>query len=172
VPETFTRKRALPKRLVLSERARQAFVGRPTRSSDGKPAWICERIELNALSSPQLVTYIETGLGRVGATAKVVPDADTIRTEGEGAARSTTVAALRNELAAILDLEAIADGWGPDAFAGDLNRLGPDSVASDLESERTRSWRDAVEIVIDDRVNRSRPELRRLLTQAINRRSC
>lgn len=171
VPETFTRKRALPKRLNLSERARQAFAGRPTRSSDGKPAWICERIELNALSSPELVTYIETGLDRVGATSKVVPDADGIRTEGERVARSTTVATLRNELAAILDLEAIADGWVPDAFAGDLNRLGPDIVASDLEAERTRSWRDTVELVVNDRVNRSRPDLRRLLTEAINRRS-
>ena len=75
-PELFTRKKALQKELVLSDAARQAFAGEKQR---GKNEWIGQRVELNALSAPQLVTYIERRLAECGARGKVIPP-DTVLT--------------------------------------------------------------------------------------------
>ncbi len=75
-PETFTRRRALPEGLVLTEDEQRAFVGRRavSRLRRKRPTWICERVELNALTAPQLVAYIEQRLaGRRGAGQNRAP---------------------------------------------------------------------------------------------------
>ena len=67
--ETFTRKNALAKDLVLTEAERRAFQGR----QEGKKSWICTRVELNAFSNPDFVAYLERKLTAAGATEKVIP---------------------------------------------------------------------------------------------------
>ncbi len=175
--ETFTRKKELPTGLLpaLTTREREAFVGQAQGIWGGeKRSWICERIELNALTSPQLVAYIEAGLEREGATTKVVPDAATIRGEGESMARDATRKALREELQRLLDLDAVvdavADRWGSDAFAEDLARLTPEAVRAGLDEDRTERWRAVVAAAIDRRIDQSRPRLRSLLEEAFPRR--
>ncbi len=71
--ETFTRTRALPKGLVLNETERDYFEGERTGKS-----WIARRVELNAMSSPQLVRYIEDKLQAAGVRDKVIPDAQAL----------------------------------------------------------------------------------------------
>jgi hypothetical protein len=78
--EEFTRKNALPEMLALNEVERKYFTGRQA----GKKAWICKRVELNAMSAPQLIGYIETKLVEAGATEKVLPPADVVEAEAEG----------------------------------------------------------------------------------------
>jgi hypothetical protein len=68
-PETFTRKKALQTGLILSEAARDAFEGRRV----SKKSWICQRVELNALSAPQLVAYIERRLQETGVRGRLIP---------------------------------------------------------------------------------------------------
>src|SRR5262249_51558272 len=50
--EAFNRKKALQKELVLSEEARRAFEGKPVPGKKGE--WVGQRVELNALSGPEL----------------------------------------------------------------------------------------------------------------------
>ena len=56
--ETFTRKRALPAALDHNAVEKQWFEGQP----QGRNGWICQRVELNAMTAPQLVAYIEAAL--------------------------------------------------------------------------------------------------------------
>lgn len=75
--ETFSRNKALPSTLVLTDAARKAFTGRQT----GPKSWIGERVELNAFSSPDLIAYIEEGLQRAGASGKVIPPEQVLKNE-------------------------------------------------------------------------------------------
>jgi hypothetical protein len=67
--EEFTRRKALPEGLVLTDTEREYFEGRQV----GRRAWVCQRIELNAFSAPALVAYIEEKLQRSGVRGKVIP---------------------------------------------------------------------------------------------------
>jgi hypothetical protein len=103
-PELFTRKKALQKELVLSDAARQAFEGEKQR---GKNEWIGQRVELNALSAPQLVAYIERRLEECGARGKVIPP-DPVLTRARRDTYDAQIAAkVRGVVERLLALEAI-----------------------------------------------------------------
>jgi len=117
--ETFTRRKALPVGLELTEREHEVFQGRHAFDGKGKSVWVGERIELNAMTSPQLVAYIEQGLKDAGATAKVVPDAARINYEAHDVARARTEAVLREAILEALDVEAPS---GPSRTPGSPTR--------------------------------------------------
>jgi hypothetical protein len=172
--ETFTRTGSLPKALVLTERERAAFHGTFShRTAKGKLVYIGERIELNAMTSPQLIDYIESGLKDAAATAKVVPDAATISSKARGIARSGTEAALREAIMDAVDLDAIvaaiADAWVSDAFAEDIAGLTPDAVRAYLERDRTLPWTAAVAAPLIVRLEGARDELRRLVDETLTK---
>jgi hypothetical protein len=70
--EEFTRRKALPQGLVLDAVEREHFGGRRT----GTKSWVCRRVELNAFSGPDFITYIEEGLRACGVRGKVIPPDD------------------------------------------------------------------------------------------------
>ena len=70
--EDFVRKKALPKSLPLTETERTAFEGSRVRVG-GKAQWIGQRVEINALSAPQQVDYIERQLQHAQVRGKVIP---------------------------------------------------------------------------------------------------
>ena len=73
-PETYSRESALPAKLELSPLAREWFTGKETKHGK-KTVWSgCRRVELNAMTSEQLINYIEAGLRKAGADTKVLPD--------------------------------------------------------------------------------------------------
>src|SRR5262249_34250172 len=67
--EEFTRRKALPRELVLDDVEREHFEGRRT----GAHSWVCRRVELNAFSGPDLIAHIESGLRDCGVRGKVLP---------------------------------------------------------------------------------------------------
>ena len=76
--EKFTRKKDLPAELELDEDAREWFTGEAIQAGYDKHHYECTRCELNAFSSDELAEFIEAGLQRHGATAKLVPPADVL----------------------------------------------------------------------------------------------
>ena len=171
--ETFTRRKALPAGLELTERAHAVFQGQRAFDDKGKGVWVGERIELNAMTSPQLVAYIEQGLKDAGATAKVVPDVATISHEARGIARSRTEVALREAIMDAVDIDAIvdaiADAWVPDAFAEDIAGLTPEAVAAYLERHPTVPWKAAIAAPLAVRLEGARDELRRLVDEKLTK---
>jgi 5S rRNA maturation endonuclease (ribonuclease M5) len=94
--ETFVRQKELPTALYadLTDLEREYFVGTPA----GRKRWHAWRVELNAMTGPQLAEYIERRMKEEGATGKVIPDdealpdlVETVYQEQFGAAVTATV---------------------------------------------------------------------------------
>jgi hypothetical protein len=82
--ETFERKKALPAALTLTETEKEYFTGRPA----GKNRWIARRIELDAMSAPQFVQWLDQALQDHGAKKLVPPESVLLaRTLAQGEAR-------------------------------------------------------------------------------------
>jgi DNA topoisomerase VI subunit B len=167
--ETFTRKKALPAQLVLSAAEREWFEGTPSDwTFGGRPnQWTCRRVELNAFSSPALIAYIEDGLARHGATAKVIPPDEVIASTAKQNYETTVAARVRSLLAEIIDEAALTAAIAEEVAAEldlDVDRL---TVAAALEDDRTLSWRDAVEDEIGDRIDGSDVDIRSRLVELL-----
>jgi hypothetical protein len=67
--EVFRRKKKLPQGLQLTAIEREHFEGRRT----GPKSWVCRRVELNALSGPDLIAYTERKLREAGIRGKIIP---------------------------------------------------------------------------------------------------
>ncbi len=148
-PETFTRKKALPGGLRLTEREQQAFVGR--RNQDflrRKASWICERIEINAMTSPQMIDYIEDGLTRHSATQKIVPPDARVRFEASERASATLRSLASEEIERRLDIAALVDRFMATEAAQALLRdatsgASRDAVRKRIEENRPEWWKTA-----------------------------
>ncbi|MDP9358215.1 MAG: ATP-binding protein, partial [Chloroflexota bacterium] len=146
--ETFERTAALSQDLILTPLARTwfegALAGHKTVNGKRKPFYRGTRVELNALSAPDLIRYIEAGLEQNGATAKVVPPAEVLTAE----ARERTWGLVRNRLEKVLsslvDLDAVADQLVADGLAVDNAVVTPETIRETIEQDRSLSWRDAV----------------------------
>jgi hypothetical protein len=149
-PETHTAKSRLDSKVEadLSDLEREHFVGEEVVTyKDGKPksSWIVKRVELNDLSSPQLVEYVESKLLEHDATEKVIP------TEEDMPERAHKL--YRSKLEAWVD-EAIAEIVSTDELKSRL--LGQFEERFKLQGARTwaatefekrdvkKSWREAV----------------------------
>jgi Topoisomerase 6 subunit A/Spo11, Toprim domain len=78
--EEFTRKKALPEGLVLTEMERRYFHGREVRSDrlTERRSWVCQRVELNAFTAPALMDYVERKLHQANVRGKVIPPDDVL----------------------------------------------------------------------------------------------
>jgi hypothetical protein len=101
----------------------------------------CQRVELNAFASDELVRWIERKLDEHGVT-KLVPDDDTITNAYRRMRRQAAVQAKINEVVVSLD-----DGADDLIVPSDLQSR----IRKALESDRTTSWDEALRrIVLDD----------------------
>jgi len=173
--ERFTRTRDLPAALELSDVAYATLVERRERKTraDGKQGWRIagRRCELNALSSPKLIEYIELGLAAAGATGKVVPPQWAITAEAEAAAEELLHAAaqvaVRGALEEALPLDAMladltrrlaADHLVPlQAAARDIRA---EEVRERLERARLGNWAGDVHLRVEALVAGYRDQLR------------
>jgi DNA topoisomerase VI subunit B len=160
--EAFTRVGSLGKAVAstLTERERQAFVGRPTvRNAKGKMQYACERIELNAMTSPQLIAYIEEGLDQHGATEKVIPPADVVAQHALLDARASLRTAAAAAIERIIDTEALIEQFMASELAGEIagkavDVASRDVIVEDLERNRVLPWTRPVQTWANVTVNR------------------
>ena len=84
--ETFTRKKELAQDLYLNKIESQYFGGK-LQVSGTKKSWICQRVELNAMSAGQLVGYIDEGISQAIAAnqldKKVIPPEPVLNNKAE-----------------------------------------------------------------------------------------
>jgi hypothetical protein len=121
--EEATRKKALPEGLELNEVERSYFQGRQA----GQNSWVYQRIELNALSAPQLVEYQETQLRRAGALGKVIPSDDQLPGLAEERYRAAVSRWVDERVAQLLSLDLIK------------GRVAA-RLSGDVEMDRARRW--------------------------------
>ena len=101
--EDYTRKKDLPDTLTLTEAERAFFIHRQT----GKKQWAARRVELNALSSGQLIALIERGLKEHHADGKLIPPAKVVLEHGQETIEQLILERVNQEIARQLDIPAI-----------------------------------------------------------------
>jgi hypothetical protein len=101
--EEWTRRKALLQEVVLTGTERAYFEGRRA----GHKSWICRRIELNALTAPALVAYIEEKLQRAGVRGKVIPPDDVLPRLTREAYRQRMDVWVDHTISAFVSLDAI-----------------------------------------------------------------
>jgi hypothetical protein len=140
--EEFTRQQDIPQGVKedLTELEEEWFIGRKV----GKKSWVCRRIELNAMSAPQLVAFIEAKLAEHGATAKVLPHADVVQAHAEELYQTLAEKLAERRILEMLDVPSLVaralEAAGKADFAGLQDRL-----AEALAANPPESWRDLAE---------------------------
>jgi hypothetical protein len=173
--EAFTRKTALPKEVAaqLTPRERAAFEGRLAgRTAKGTPQYTCERIELNAMTAPAFVAYVEEQLVAHGADTKVTPPSnllDAVAADHYARAVDTEVEAV---LEVLLDVPAVklqvrdalreAVLWRRVDLAALVPRF--------LQGHRALPWGDVVRARVDTRLGRQEAALRDQVREALQAR--
>lgn len=165
--ETFSRKAALPTRLLptLGEVERRMWKADQRRF----PA-VCERVELNALTTPQLVNHITQALDRHGATAKVVPDAATITAEAASHIRAHVSRRLDELLRDLVDVDTIAATIGAEITHA-AETLTPEAVRAAIEPARPIDWRTSTGDWAARAVRQADDVITKALRQAIDHRT-
>ena len=168
--EEFTRKKELPERLLprLTEIERAYFEGERT----GRKSWICERVELNAMTSLQLIEYIERRLKENGVRGKVIQPGDELPDLTKGLYEQTISAWVDY---ALDDLMSGIKRQLADEFA---NSLGLEHarqwIVEGLEKDDARSWSGALgsklqALLYEEHTDALNDALQRRITEAVRR---
>jgi hypothetical protein len=169
--EPFSRSRELPKELqpLLSPDERRAFVGRPdARNHKGEVTrWIGDRVELNALTAPQLVAYIEQRLADVGVRGKIVPPADHLQETARDLYRDAVASQVQDAIDALLPIDALTYQLQDD-FADNADLDEAETWITDaFDQDRTQWWKDAVRRKIDGLVREQRDAITTAVREAL-----
>ena len=169
-PETYERASALPARIGprLTAAAREWFGGEPCDwDGYGQPKqWRCQRVELNAFTSPGLIAYIEDSLRAHGAAGKVIPPAGVIETQARDTHRELLTDLVEQVAAELLDLDAITGTVAAETSAH--AQIGPGDITDTLDGDPYQSWRAAVRSIITDRQDDAHGTLRTRITALLS----
>ncbi len=166
--EKFTRRKDLPwwMRDRLDEQELAWFEGRRLTANWQKPQWECTRVELNALSAPDLVAYIEAGLERHDAGGKIVPPAEVLDEQARDKHRDTLSAFVEDYLAQRFDLAALTDtlaGTFPLDTDTDLAQV----VTQAHSTDRATWWKTAVNTEVGRQVDEQDERIRTRLAELL-----
>ena len=139
--EEFSRKKPLPEGLVLTPLEQEYFTGQKT----GRTTWLCRRVELNAMTAPQLVAFIEQGLQAAGVRGKVVPPENVLIERAQAAYRTEIGHMVEDVVARALAMgtlaQTIVDELMGQVSWSEARRW----VDEDLAACPTARWLDGVE---------------------------
>lgn len=145
--ETFTQDKNLPQDLLdkLGKDERAFLQGRPTGTQrNGRTTWTRNRIELNAMTGPQLIAYIERRLAEEGAAGKVLPEDRHLPALAEAAFGQQVAAAVDAAVREMLSLDdlqqQVALAMRAHVDLSQARRMIDDGLAED----DTQSWHAAL----------------------------
>jgi hypothetical protein len=162
--ETFTRKRALPQGLRLTDLEKKYFEGELIddgwKRLDGKkrnPQWRCRRVEINAIPVRERAPYLERQLQRHGITEKVIPPEEVLRSELNEAveAKARSVALRQLESAIQREANKLAA-----VARGDQQNLA-EQVRAAFAKHPAQSWRDAIDELASSLLRGRQPNKKR-----------
>ncbi len=146
--EKFTRKKELPADLELDADALEWFTGEPIQAGYGKRHYECRRCELNAFSSDGLAEFIETGLQRHGATAKLVPPAYVLTSNVQMDRDEMLTSLVKRELLGIVDIDAVVRQLVTDY--PDLVDVDEARIRDTFTDNPTLSWRSSARQLVHE----------------------
>jgi len=163
--ESVVRKKSLPWTLEsqLNDIELEWFRGTRTGYGDGRgrSTFACKRVELNALTGPDLIAYIEQGLAAKDADDKVIPPPDVLETGVLSALWCSSSDALDELLSELIDRDKLLDTVAGETKAA----VSTEAVAKRLEGNRPISWGRAVEDLVAEQFDKK--ALRERLTELL-----
>jgi hypothetical protein len=102
----------------------------------------CERVELNAFTSVQIIEYIESKLNEFGVTEKVIPDADSLPEMADEITEQMVQEMVEKIISETFSIPKIARDIHA-KYTWDASGL-KDRIEEKFNSDRTLSWREAV----------------------------
>jgi hypothetical protein len=146
--ETFTRERELPWALATDLTATEQEYFEGTRV--GRKHWIAQRVELNAMTGPQLVAYIERRLEEVGAVGKVIPDEEALPELAEEVYQQQIGTAVEAAVRDMLSLDALHHQVAEAMRAHVDVAAAQYMIAEALTKDDTQSWHGALNRALGD----------------------
>jgi hypothetical protein len=173
-PETFTRNIRLDAAIEpgLTEVEREHFVGEERKDDKGKPYWIAKRVELNDLSSPQLVEYVERKLEESGVRGKVIPPADALEERCEAMYREKVDGWVDEIIAELLQSDELKEKLAEEH----QERFGLEGakrwIEVCFERDRSKSWSGVVDEKLEQRYKAEHEnDLRDAVSRLVRERS-
>jgi DNA topoisomerase VI subunit B len=160
--EKFDRKMALPTKIVLTDAERRLFTGKAT---EGRSVFKAERIELNAMSSKQLIEYIESKLHEFGVIEKVIPDAESLPEMADEITKQMVQEMVERIISETFSIPKIARDIHQ-KYVWDASGI-KDRIESKFNDDRTLSWRDAVSGSFREHLNEYAGNIRKEVEQTI-----
>ena len=154
--ETFTRKNKLSQGLELNAIERDYFGGK-LKVIGTKNSWVCQRIELNAMSAGQLVDYIDKGISRVidaqNIDKKVIPPEATLNDTANKLLKHDLGDKLDEAISQLLKVgnlksELLKSIGGSSVFDQEFNQ----DVSEYLIDNELDTWGDSVQSIVDDKL--------------------
>jgi hypothetical protein len=170
--ETFTRRKELPWWMPsrLSGQERAWFQGQLlTETWSRNRQWACTRVELNAFSTPDLITYIEAGLERHAAAGKIVPPADVLTRQAGGRHRTAIARVVDAYLAERFDLDTLTSTL-VEEFPLDPDVDLAEAVTHAHQTDRAIWWKTAVDGEADWQVDEADEPLQTRLAELLAQR--
>lgn len=169
--EEFTRKKALPAKVEkdLTEQERECFVGDYLgKDGKGKDTYRCWRVELDAMTAPQTIEYIERKMRASGARGKVIPPDDYLLSAAEDAYKTQIDARVDREIHRLINVpeirKLVADNlrdsmelpearkWIEEGFEDDVSQQWQKPVQNEL-SDRLAERSDRITGLVRERIN-------------------
>jgi hypothetical protein len=159
--ERRTRDKALPRWMPerLSDSELEWFEGEetPRTSPNANQTWACKRVDLNALTAPELVAHVEAGLAAHGADSKIRPPQELVAAEASRIHRSAVGALTVQLLIELFGVDAIANTISDETASG---AAADDWITEEYERDRTLSWREAIRRREDQSLTDQRDRIR------------
>jgi hypothetical protein len=154
--ETFTRKNKLSQGLELNAIERDYFGGK-LKVIGTKNSWVCQRIELNAMSAGQLVDYIDKGISRVidaqNIDKKVIPPEATLNDTANKLLKHDLGVKVDQTISQLLKVgnlksELLKSIGGSSVFDQEFNQ----DVSEYLIDNELDTWNDSVQSIVDHKL--------------------
>lgn len=168
--ETFTRKKELVRNLDFNEIECEYFGGK-LQESGTKKSWICQRVELNAMSAGQLVDYVDQGISRAidaqSLDKKVIPSETVLTDKANELLKhdlNIKVDAAISKLLKVGDLKAKLLEIVGGVFDGQQFKPGVNEYLTDNELE---TWGDSMQVIVDDKLEALNDEVESKITELV-----
>jgi hypothetical protein len=143
--EKFVRRKALPYNLDLNETERRYFEGQ----FKGHKQWECDRVELNAFTSPGLIEFLERKLAEAGADDKLIPPAKYLKEYSQKVFSTKFRAHIEEEAWDLLGLDDIFESLDAKFQKPTLRRISKKALDAAFAEHPEKSWRNAADGVIE-----------------------
>jgi hypothetical protein len=171
--ETYTRKKELVRNLDFNEIESEYFGG-VWQLLGTKQSWICQRVELNAMSAGQLVDYVDQGISRAidakNLDKKVFPP-ETVLTDKANELFKKDLEAKVDEFIQeqlnVDDLKAkLLEIVGDESGVFNSQQFMP-SVNEYLIDNELETWSDSIQVTVDDKLDDLNDEVENKTTELV-----